>query len=815
MAMQPARSMLSDHYGEMPQYYPPPRKPRIVWPWPVFLLGLAALAAVWIGRPYWRPTDGDRAQRDVAEMRNLLNRSSPDLNRAMAIGRKLLDLESKFPQYSSETHFLMGCAHARKAEDSAESDLEWKEARQHFEKAEQGNLAIADQPRLAFRLAKAIHLTGGDPKLVLEKLKKADDAEFAAERWQMIAEIHANAPQPNLAEAIAATQAQIPLIGPNDVKTRAKAYYRLADLYLRKNELQPALNALQEIRAAEAPEIYDASRVLVARSEQANGRFVQAAQAWEQLRAKSKPPVDRGVIAYELGYCYLKAGRPDDARKVWSEVQGMSGEAVQAAQLRLAEIQLSEAASRPRAAGSLEEALKDVRKPADYRNTLFPLAQARQMIEKACQEFRTAGDFASAGKMADLLIRLSGPGRARELAAETAAAWGVALQSDAKKLSGLASEHALEEANKQFRLAASIAAEVAGSERPATEQAEWLRKAAGYYLKCSEKADIQSAVGLLDRLMQLGAGQANGEVLYLKAVANEHLDEREKAIEGYRACLEGGHPCQARARYQLSRLMLAEYVPTRTEDQQKLDQAADELAKNLDMSVRESEPEVAEMSAYLLGHMAYTKKDWLKAETHLSRALREFPSSHESLHARFLLGRCYWWQAGKESQTSENSQLPVAERNAAKKRMKELLAKSAGVFEPLEDELLKLDREQKLTDENRKELTQTCFAAAECHFFMEEFDGAIQRYNILRIRFAGQVNELIALSQLWQCYRVYQNDLDRARTTVSAMRDLLKSLPADVFNGSTKFHRREFWEEWLNKIDPPATASPVAPPKEP
>src|SRR5262245_61146768 len=129
MAMQPAHSAPpGDLYGGMPgpQYYPPsPRRQRIVWPWPVFLLGLAALAVVWIGRPYWRPTDGDRAQRDLAEMRNLVNRNSPDLTRAMAIGRKLLDLESKFPQYAGEAHFLMGCAHSRKAEDSAEPDAEW------------------------------------------------------------------------------------------------------------------------------------------------------------------------------------------------------------------------------------------------------------------------------------------------------------------------------------------------------------------------------------------------------------------------------------------------------------------------------------------------------------------------------------------------------------------------------------------------------------------------------------------------------------------------------------------------------------------
>lgn len=794
-----------------PQYYPHPlpMRPRVVWPWPVFLLGAAALIAVWLGRPYWRPTDSDRVQRDLAEMRNLLNRSTPDVDRAVMLGRKVLDLGSQFPQYVGESNYLMGCAFVHKAEANSDPEADWKEARKYFEQAEKAGVGEADQPRLAFRLAKAMFYTGAEPKLVLEKLQKADDPDFPAERWGLQAEVLLKQPEPNLPEAIAATKAQIPLIGPNDTKTRAQAYYRLADLHLRQNELQPALQALQEIRASDAPEIFDASRVLVARCEQANHRYVQAAQAWEQLRSKVKPPVDKSVIAYELGYCFWKAGRNDDARKAWEDAQGSGGEAAQATRLRLAEMQLADQASRPHAANYLEEALRDVQKPADYRNSLYSADQARQLVEKACKDFRTAGDFASAGKMAEFLVRLSGPGRGRELAAETAAAWGISLKAEAKKLSGQASEHAEEEANKQMRQAAEFAAQAATPDRPPAEQSEWLRKAANFYLKCSDKSDFQSAVGILDKLIQSGGGSADGEVLYLKALAHESLNERDKAIEGYKACLQPGNPRQARARYQMAQLMFAEPAATKAEQQAKLDQIADELAKNLDTGVKESDPEAAQLSAYLLGHIAYAKRDWLKVETYLTRALRDYPDSDESFNARFMLGRCYWFQAGKEQTALANPDLPEPERAAATKRRADWLKKSVAIFEPLEEDLLKLEREQRLTEENRKQLVQTGFAVAECYFFMEDFKEAERHYNVLRLRYSNQIHELIALSQLWQIYHEWTNQPDKAKSTVAAMRDLLKSLPADAFNGADKISKRDFWEEWLKAVDPPVKAPEI------
>src|SRR5262245_44781038 len=91
-----------------PQHFPQPiaaPPPRIVWPWAAFVIGVIALVGVWYGRPYWRPNDADRVRRDLAEMRALLARPSPDLGKAIALGTHPVDLGYRLPQVVVEANF--------------------------------------------------------------------------------------------------------------------------------------------------------------------------------------------------------------------------------------------------------------------------------------------------------------------------------------------------------------------------------------------------------------------------------------------------------------------------------------------------------------------------------------------------------------------------------------------------------------------------------------------------------------------------------------------------------------------------------------
>jgi hypothetical protein len=278
-----------------PQHFPQPMvapPPRIVWPWAAFVLGAIALVGVWYGRPYWRINDGDRVRRDLADMRSLLARPTPDVNKTISLGNRVLEFASSFPQYVGETNYLLGCAHLRKAEEDGDPESEYRAARANFEQAELAGVPEADQPRLAFRLGKALHLAKAEPQKALEYLRKGDDAESGAERWQLIAECCLKQPTPDVKGAIEARVNQIPLIAAADGRARAQAYSELADLYLKSNQIADAKRALEEIKAADSPELFEKSRVALAHCHQADGSYALAATLWEQLRSKPRPPVD-------------------------------------------------------------------------------------------------------------------------------------------------------------------------------------------------------------------------------------------------------------------------------------------------------------------------------------------------------------------------------------------------------------------------------------------------------------------------------------------------------------------------------------------
>lgn len=789
-----------------PNYFPQavvPSSRGPVWPWTAFLLGVAALVGVWYGRPYWKPASADRVRQDLVEARSTLSHPTSDPGPVIPLLRRLLDVGPNYPHLLGEMHFLLGWGYLKKADDSADPEADWKEAKTHFEQAENAGVPEADRPRLAFFLGRVLYQLRTDTQRALDLLMRADNPEDAALRWQMIAELSLRLPEPDIAGAIEATKQQLPHLALNDGRSRAQAYHRLAELYLRSNQVAEAKRALEEIKAADSPELYYNSRVLLARCHQADGNFELAATVWEQIRFISKPPIDRGTIQYELGMCYWKAGRLDDAKKAWDEAKDKGHEAAQASLLRKAELQLADLMNRLDAVPILEDALKSVQRPEDYRNSLYSRKQAEELIERACLEFRDAREWAAASKLAELLIRLSGPQRGKELAADIAIAWGLALQAEARQKSGQAARHAEEEAGKQFRQAALLAEELATPERPGVEQAKWLSRAASCYLKSGDRNAVQNAVVLLDKVQQLGKGTPlEMEVMYQKATGHEALGEIEQAIQAYRACLQPNHPMAPRARHQMARLVLSQPAASRDEEIQRLTEVAEELARNLEPDIRQSHPEEAENSAFLLGYVHFKRRDFLQAETALTAAIQQYPKSAEIPYAKAQLGRCYWFQAGKESRAAQNPNLSAPEREQAHKRMRDLLEKARQIAEPLEDELRHREQDETLSENDRLVLKQVAFLVAECYFFMENFEEAVRRYNILALRYKGEIEELIALSQLWQCYEVYMGQREKGTTTLNRLRDALRAMPDEVFDQSSELHQKKYWEDWLRRATP-------------
>jgi tetratricopeptide (TPR) repeat protein len=212
------------------------------------------------------------------------------------------------------------------------------------------------------------------------------------------------------------------------------------------------------------------------------------------------------------------------------------------------------------------------------------------------------------------------------------------------------------------------------------------------------------------------------------------------------------------------------------------------------------------MSMYRQAEVLYQRQDFNTAIARFEAALKAYPKSAQVDKARYMLGRCYWYQAAIQSQALQAPNLPAKEGEALRKTYKQLLDKAKQPFEILEKSLLDRETNMTLTEGEKPFLRQTSFARAECYFFGQEYEDAIRLYQQLRIRYEKQLEELVAISQLWQCYR-YMNQMDKANRMTETFREALKVMPEDRFDKSTQVHSRKYWEDWLKSVTPQPAAN--------
>jgi outer membrane protein assembly factor BamD (BamD/ComL family) len=208
------------------------------------------------------------------------------------------------------------------------------------------------------------------------------------------------------------------------------------------------------------------------------------------------------------------------------------------------------------------------------------------------------------------------------------------------------------------------------------------------------------------------------------------------------------------------------------------------------------------------------KQDFLKAQTRLQEALQNYPSSVQANFARFYLGRCFWFLAAKESSVLRDKKLPKEDLDVSRKRYKEYLEKARQPFEIVESSLLAQQQKSELSPADASLLRQASFAAAECCFYVGgEYEEAVRRYNLLALRYRHTVEELIALSQLWQCYQIYLRPAnpEKASATLDQFRDSLAQIPPALFDRSSPAHARDHWERWLKDVEQLVEKSKAAP----
>ncbi|HTK75487.1 MAG TPA: hypothetical protein VL371_09535 [Gemmataceae bacterium] len=802
------------HSARRPRYEPP----RTLWQIPTFLLGAGAVVAVVFGRNAFHGDDLGTASREVAAARAALEQPKPNAAAAIEAADKavaaLRHLAPVDPQLRAEAHFLLGSAHLRRADEAGDAAEERRLARTElFEAVERDKLPDADRPKLDYRRAKVAALLNDEPRKVIDLLKpvvESGTAEDAAEGWGLMAMTYLRYTPPDLQSALDATNKQVLALPPTDIRPAHPARMRLADLYTKLDRGAEARPILERIKSDAPAEVFFTARAKLAEIYEKSQEWAKAAQCWAQVEANAQlKPAERATIAYRRGRCLAQdKDRSREAPAAWEDAIRYGGAAARAAALRLAESK-TESGPPATALDAFAVALGGMTSPDEWPGDLVPVAEARHSIARAFQQLQSRGEYDAALKLAELFTPFAPPGDAAAMAGLVADDRAQALAAQAKQATPDAASGLMEQARVQYAVAAK-AYEAAADKAPSGAfKTNWLINSADRYARAGQ-ADEGAAV--LGKLAPSG-GAADEHVAaawFVIAEAQYQRRETAKAREAYTKSLAVAGPNQTKARLQIALVDLAE---------NKLDEAEKALAENQAALKAAAQPDTASLALteYALADVAYERenrkpddepRDYATAEQRFLACLQQYPDSPAAAKGRLCLGKVYWYTAVQRNRAARAQDVTDDERKLKNKQMAEALQKAIDQFDLSEKLLLARQQSGPLAPAELAQLYMASWAAAESNFYLGRHDEAIRRYSALVERHPQQVEELAALSQIWQSYVYHLKQPEQGRVVLARLRSALEKVPDQAFNGTTPYHKREFWVEWLAKADkPPTTAS--------
>jgi tetratricopeptide (TPR) repeat protein len=757
-------------------------------------VGLAAVVAVWAIRPLWYDPETVHLHRELARARSQLQEPHAALNALTVVLTEALGCIDRLPDRAGEAHFLLGSTYLRLA-DAVPAERAagfWQKARTHLEQAELLGVPEGDRPPLLYRLGQACYHTGGDVQRILDYLSKTVDQveDDRAIGYDILTQCYLRLPVPNLAAALQTNEKLLQLPTANESRL-IPARLQHGELLLRTQQRELARKVLARIGTDAPPAIQARARCLRARSYQEEEAWAEAAKLWEEVLADQRQPATHpGRILYLLGCCYRNLHRAADADGAWLKAIQGGGEEGQAACVRLANLRV-ETRHIPSALELYEQALRSVRQPADYQNSLVTLLQTGMLLAADCRICRDAADFEAAEKLARLYTKLAPPGPAQILVGQVIQAWAVAQHARARQLKDLAAARQEEDAaHRHFREAAAAYQAAAEVSPDQAERSEWLWQSA---LCSMQGQDFQHAITAYDGLINLRLAPARlSEAWYRRGQAHQALHQDGLAEEAYTKCIETGGPFAYRARYQLAMEENA---------RGNFFEAEERLKQILDLLAAEPEPdrEAQENTLFAYANLLFAQRKFFQAATPYEQALARYPASPSAPYGLYRLGLCYRNRAYHENVRPSD---PVGFHPRYGSQFAIWLETAAAKFQKLVDDL---QARRSLSDAEVALFRQARFALAECHYALNHYEQAIPLYIGLANEYDQQVEGLVARRQLCRCYVLsmsmtpekQEENLKLALRTLELMRQTLTQLEATAFRGRPETESKAYFETWL------------------
>jgi len=783
----------------------PPSTSAYPWQVPVFFLGLLALAAVTLGRPYLERLSPSNPEHLLGTARSALAATPPDVDAAADAARRLIERTELPARLRGEAHLIVGSVLLVRADAAAPPDVApiRLQARHHLEQADALGVPDSERGRLTVRLAQAWLATGADPQLAIKALTRAaDSSDEPFEAFGLLVEAYGRLKTPdpvNTLEALRQQVARAP--DKTDPARLAQARLKLAELLLQAQNVREAKLVLLRIGSEAAPDVLLTARKLAARCHEESQDWTAASRAWESLTKDhrlSEP--QRAQALYAQGRAHFNAGQPAEAAAAWTAGMALGGPEAQAAALRLAELRIAD--NPPAALAALTDALQSVHRPEDYRNPVATLDELRGLFERCGEQLRAKGQADVAAELAKLYAKVAPPGRADAQAAAAAAA-----RADALAKAGAA------DASAAYAEAARAYAAAAGAADP--PDATWLWLAADSAIK---GRDYAMALEVLAKYVTLDSAIGSERVAdgwYTTGEVHENRNDAAAATAAYQRCLTAAGPVRFRARYRLAHLGLtearrddkaskapgldeAERLQLELRAKVKFDDAEKLLQENLTDLRQAAQPDagVQELTVFGLADVAYERGDFGTAEPRLQGALQEYPESRHVTRGRYRLALCVYRRAVEENKGLNNPKLAAEQRARLQRQFLDNLAAAQGHFAAVDAQLANRP-EPSLGADEREMLMRSAFAVAELNQAAGKYDDALKSFEELAKRFDGRPEGLQAVYGLWHCQYHYLSQPQKALDQLTRLREALEKTPDAAFDGSTGLHSKDYW---VNKI---------------
>jgi tetratricopeptide (TPR) repeat protein len=767
------------------------RRPQPLWQVPLFFLGLFALTSVLAAHPLWQPSEFQLLARDLATIRRALQQSAGEAEAVQSLAENALARSEELPDLAGESQFLLANVYLKLADSQKEprqSQLR-RRALYHLEKASTFGVPDGDLPRCLFLMGKLILDTGGDRKRAIELLTLSlpRGSPDAGAGFALLVQAHLAEPNPDVDAALRANLEQINY--GQDEETVAPARLLRAELLLKKHQRADAFRILERVSVTAPPGIRLKARSLLAEGLEQDGQWLRAVNTWHEV-LKETPQAGRARVLYHVGMCHLNTEPPDLplATAAWQDIGPDGGEEAQGSALLLAELHLRKGEI-DGALPDLERALDRVKSPEDYQNTLVPIERVRQLFElgqRLCLESR---QYDRGGPLMHLYRQVAEPGVAEERLGVIFETWGNALRGEPRPTQPAEAAAQEKQVRSLFGQAGAAFKEVADV-NPQESEALWRSGNCFFYAQ-----RYKEAAEVLARFLRTGkAGDREAEAWFALGEAHQAQNELEASRKAYLNCLQfDGSPFAARACYQLAVQAIAQSRP---------DEAQEILTQSMNMAAANgAEREVRRKALFKLSELLYERRQYDKAEYHLTVALSEFPNHPKAIQLRDHLGdsrRHLAWRLAVQ----ERDALGGARTYLRKERLSKL-EEAVLVYESLADELR--SRESALTEAEKNLLRKARYAVADCNFERELLLSALDKYADCAQNYPGTKEGLLAYAKMMDCYlspRLSAAERAEATATVRAVFHLTASrfqdIPSNTFPYPDDTWTKRHWQDLLS-----------------